>query len=418
MVKRRILQALCMLAVLAPLCVFYVLGRPTIGSGPSAKALEKIKALPYVTRTRPSAKHRSKTRVQRHLPHLAHQGLNFYNYESDSNAQLVDMSGKVLHVWDAGELIFDHAELLPDGSVLGLSQEGGYVFKLGFDSRVVWKTKIGAHHDLDVALNGDILVLTEGGVHLKQLHPRRPTIENWIQVLSAGGKAKGRVPLSRLLLSSGIPLERMKAVMARNVEEEGQGDGFDAFHANTIEVLRKDVLTADQQLLRKGQVLICLRHLNLVCVVDMKSERIVWSWGMDELDRPHQPSMLDNGDVLIFDNGSRRGFSRVLEVDPREGKIRWQYAAHPREDFFTAASGGCQRLPNGNTLITESMTGRIFEVTRDGEVVWEFFSPLFNHKKERKAIWRMTRYSDQHRYPVLRRFVKPDSSQPKPQQSR
>ncbi len=34
-----------------------------------------------------------------------------------------------------------------------------------------------------------------------------------------------------------------------------------------------------------------------------------------------------------------------------------------------------QRLPNGNTLITESSGGRIFEVTRDGEIVWEFFNP-------------------------------------------
>ena len=32
----------------------------------------------------------------------------------------------------------------------------------------------------------------------------------------------------------------------------------------------------------------------------------------------------------------------------------------------------CQRLPNGNTLITEADTGRVFEVTRKGEVVWEF----------------------------------------------
>ena len=42
---------------------------------------------------------------------------------------------------------------------------------------------------------------------------------------------------------------------------------------------------------------------------------------------------------------------------------------------FRAAQGGVQRLANGNTLITESMGGRAFEVTRDGKIVWEFVSP-------------------------------------------
>jgi hypothetical protein len=34
-----------------------------------------------------------------------------------------------------------------------------------------------------------------------------------------------------------------------------------------------------------------------------------------------------------------------------------------------------QRLPNGNTLITEGMHGRIFQVTPSGEVVWEYLTP-------------------------------------------
>jgi hypothetical protein len=36
-----------------------------------------------------------------------------------------------------------------------------------------------------------------------------------------------------------------------------------------------------------------------------------------------------------------------------------------------------QRLPNGNTLITEGADGRLFEVTTGGDIVWEYVSPYF-----------------------------------------
>ena len=44
-------------------------------------------------------------------------------------------------------------------------------------------------------------------------------------------------------------------------------------------------------------------------------------------------------------------------------------------DLFSKTLGSCQRLPNGNTLITESENGRALEVTRDKRVVWEFYNP-------------------------------------------
>jgi len=39
--------------------------------------------------------------------------------------------------------------------------------------------------------------------------------------------------------------------------------------------------------------------------------------------------------------------------------------------------GGVRRLPNGNTLICETIHGRIFQVTPDGEIVWEYINPNF-----------------------------------------
>ena len=54
---------------------------------------------------------------------------------------------------------------------------------------------------------------------------------------------------------------------------------------------------------------------------------------------------------------------------------------------------GAQRLPNGNTLITESDAGRVFEVTEGGDIVWEFVNLDIMEAGEHRVIWRMTRVS-------------------------
>ena len=43
--------------------------------------------------------------------------------------------------------------------------------------------------------------------------------------------------------------------------------------------------------------------------------------------------------------------------------------------FFSPFISNAQRLPNGNTLITEGSDGRIFEVTAEHEIVWEYICP-------------------------------------------
>jgi hypothetical protein len=74
----------------------------------------------------------------------------------------------------------------------------------------------------------------------------------------------------------------------------------------------------------------------------------------------------------------------VIEVDPTNNSIVWQYADQSIFSFFSAYISGAQRLPNGNTLICEGVHGRIFEVTPECEVVWEYISPYFS-----KAIGRV-----------------------------
>jgi hypothetical protein len=79
-----------------------------------------------------------------------------------------------------------------------------------------------------------------------------------------------------------------------------------------------------------------------------------------------------------------RGFSRVLELDPLSLDIIWEYTAREagfrmpmyEHRFYSSLVSSAQRLPNGNTLITEGVDGRIFEITRDNEIVWEYVNPI------------------------------------------
>lgn len=72
----------------------------------------------------------------------------------------------------------------------------------------------------------------------------------------------------------------------------------------------------------------------------------------------------------------RAGRSRVLEFDLRAPQDPvWHYEGTAERPFYSHTCGNAQRLPGGNTLIVESDNGRAFEVTAEGEIVWEFVNP-------------------------------------------
>ena len=57
-------------------------------------------------------------------------------------------------------------------------------------------------------------------------------------------------------------------------------------------------------------------------------------------------------------------------------QIVWMYGSRSGQNFFSHIGSGAQRLPNGNTLICADTEGHIFEVTADGDLVWEYINPV------------------------------------------
>jgi hypothetical protein len=365
------------------------------------------------------------------------------------------MTGRTVHSWQSAEgqatdeerrwarrvPIFDfggwhHVELAPEGGLLAIVNYHE-LLRLDRESKLLWAADLSAHHDVDVTPDGRIFVLTAERRDLAQGPGRKlPVLDDQLMVLSADGKVRRRLSLldvlrrspgtarlmkRRLALAASLydvslahyqqqameHLEKHQALevaAAMKAVIEGRFEGSrrvelmlltlmsqtNLLHANTVEVLRRDV----PGLGRRGNVLLSFRQLDLVAVLDMERRRVIWSWGPGVLEGQHQPSVLDNGHLLIFDNGTRSRRSRVIELDPRTKKIVWSYVGRPPGSFYSQIRGGAQGLPNGNVLITDSESGRALEVTREGQVVWGFFNPDTDDPylaRERAPIYRMTR---------------------------
>lgn len=332
-----------------------------------------------------------------HQRDKAWQGLNFYASRKQSQAQLLDMDGKILHTWTGPKTTgWQHVTLLPNGDLLVLEKDR-QLFRIDRDSNLLWTFRARVHHDLDLQPDGTIWVLARRYVHRPKLHRRGPTIEDYIQVLSPDGEPLQEISILDALEASPYSFlindsEGLTAVHYDATRRKPK-QPYDVLHTNHIELL-DGTAAKKNKAFRKGNVLLNTRITETPFVLDPKTKKIEWLWGTSVLMYPHHPTVTPDGNVLIFNNGVEETGSQIVEVDPKTNDIVWTYG--PIKHFFSAFRGSNQRLPNGNTLITESDTGYVFEVTPKGEVVWEFRNPDrkgTGAKQVRMAIWRMTRFA-------------------------
>jgi hypothetical protein len=89
---------------------------------------------------------------------------------------------------------------------------------------------------------------------------------------------------------------------------------------------------------------------------------------------PHAAVKLRNGHLLVTLGET----GKVIELDEKQ-KIVWQLDKEEVPGNPLRLPAGCQRLPNGNTIVCNYLPGpfmgkqpQAFEVTRDKKVVWEF----------------------------------------------
>ncbi len=338
-----------------------------------------------------------------HEPSKAFQGYTLYApMFGEGETYLLDMDGNVVHEWKAPLEPGDYVYALPNGNLFALGKtpappgenfpawpvfKGGAMFELDWDSNIVWEHRDPAHHhDGRRTESGGAIYLTIEELP-SELIPR-------VQGGLPGTEHNGRMWGDRV-----VEVDRDGKLVWEWHAHEHLDPAVDIItptdlrhewsHANTVVPLPG------------GDVMVSFRNISTVVRIDRKTGDIVWRLRPPLLAQQHDPNMLPNGNVLIFNNGSRRAnnpliFSSVIEVEPESGKVAWEYRdSSSMLSFFSSYISGVQRLPNGNTLICEGLTGRIFEVTALCEVVWEYVNPHYYTARvfgESNAVFRAFRY--------------------------
>jgi hypothetical protein len=219
----------------------------------------------------------------------------------------------------------------------------------------------------------------------------------------------------------GFSPEARKAIKAATSFNKGRGS-FDWLHVNSATYVGPNRwFDQGDKRFAPDNVIISSREASFLAIV-ARDGSIVWRLGPDftqskelrairQIIGQHHAHLIPKGlpgagNLLVFDNGGASGYgfanpvapdgsgsfaratSRVLEINPVTLELVWSYT-NPR--FYSSNISSAQRLPNGNTLITAGAGGRMFEVTREGAIVWEYMFPLFSGANASNAVYRAYR---------------------------
>ena len=280
-------------------------------------------------------------------------------------AVLYDASGKELHYWPIDyaqvepggidpENVFPHGfEVFRDGSIVVNFDDGKGLARIGPCGEVRWAVNKWYHHAISKSRDGTIWTW------------RGSTI---VQVDPDTGEELQQISLQKDVIEA----HGLHGVFSLFTEEQEEGLEYhgDAFHANDIDVLDASMAKAFP-MFEAGDLLISLRSLNLVAVIDASTHKPKW-WMIGPWHRQHDPDFLPNGSISVYDNNMGMGYSQIVVVYPHTGRYDVLIKGGEQLDFYSWRRGKHQHLENANILITETERGRVFEVDRDGRVVWEY----------------------------------------------
>jgi hypothetical protein len=364
---------------------------------------------------------------------LANAGIK-WSPGREGGTVLIDMNGNLLKEWPG--IHFFPAKIFPGGYIMGYQGSDGTgkesskrLVQLDWNGNVVWKYELtGQEHDFQREGNpvgyyvpgmepkvkeGNTLTLVyKTGISKPRISPV-PLTDTSFQEVTWDGKVVWEWNQLDHFDEMELSEEALNAMFRFP-------SGGDWAHINNMAVLGPNKwYDAGDQRFHPDNIIYDSRVLCIIGIVDKKTGKLAWKVGPDytrtpalrklePIVGPHHAHMIPKGlpgegNILVFDNGgyagygapnpgsptgmlnSLRDFSRVLEFNPVTLEVVWEYSmrsigALPRIEghkFFSPYMSGVQRLPNGNTLITEAASGRSFEVTPEKEIVWEFVSPFF-----------------------------------------
>jgi len=352
-----------------------------------------------------------------------------------TSVYLMSLDGQALHEWNTDDPPGYSVYLLPNGNLLRANSlpdrplsalqgsNGGRVEMLDWDGNVVWRfdyaTTAGQqHHDVYwMPTSGHILMVAwEARTAAEALAAGRraetiPAEGLWVDKIVEVDPPTNQIVWEwrvwdHLIPPGSAPSDH-PALVDPNFVAPGT-PGVDWTHANAV------VYNA-----ALDQVMLSVRNFSEIWTIDHSTTTaeaaghtggrlgrggdLVYRWGnpraygrddlAQQLFGQHNPGWIATGlsgagHILVFNNGDvhARPYSTVVELEPPVGADgsyaydpltawgpsapSWQYS--PPTTFFASIISGAQRLPSGNTLVTDGPAGRFFEVTPDGQTVWSY----------------------------------------------
>lgn len=366
-------------------------------------------------------------------PARAHN--SFISFSADGATHLIDMNGNEVHRWPYPGLpgaVIDPALVKGEkGRVLLQTSRnddprGGIftnrtVAELDWNNRIVWEWGTQApggsarqNHDWARLPNGNTLLLVTRSHIIKELGTKEVGDQGIYEVSPNGNIVWSWFAGDHIKEFGFSPagLEYLRNRIARNPVEP-----YGYLEINTLQRVGENKwFDSGDKRFAPDNLIINSRKGNVILIISRETGQVVWRLGpdypgsefvqdrrigektlprpVDQLSGEHNPHIIPKGlpgagNMLIFDNQGGAGFphaalgiyagSRILEINPQTKEIVWQYtgesSGRPPASFFSSFISNSQRLPNGNTLITEGINGRLFQVTPDGDIVWEYVNP-------------------------------------------
>ena len=328
-------------------------------------------------------------------PDKSYAGYTMIDFFTDPETILIDMNGNIVHTWtlERGSGTWKNVHVLENGNLLGPKE-------YDWDGQAVWEPPV----------EGYGAGLTERLENGNRIYTYREDVpEEYKRKIKNPSRTHG--PPSSIqantvaeVTPSGEVVWDWHSYEHIDVNRHLEVDAAPNWsHFNTLNPLPENKwYDAGDERFRPGNLLISPRTLGFIFIVDKETKKIVWEYSGDYrggLAGQHDPQMITKGtpgegNILLFDNGhppikwiEHAGRTSILEIDPVAERVVWKYEDDgylTSEDasydtrgyngfkFFSAYTGNVQRMPNGNTLINEAFGGRVFEVTLERELVWEY----------------------------------------------
>ncbi len=373
---------------------------------------------------------------------------------------LIDNAGLVVHTWDKGNDNTHPGYLLDNGNLLAKGRTS--FAELTWEGTVIWEyDDPDAHHDIEPLPNGNVLMISRDSFSNQESIDagRDPSmLDDDLKPLAIYEIAFPGVIVWEWHLWDHLVQDHDKtkdnfAMVDDHPELVDINYIFNTSnnwnHTNAMEY-NPDL----------DQIIVSVRHFCEAWVIDHSTTTaeaashaggnsgmggdILYRWGNPETYRAGdlsdrqlfgqhdtqwiKPGLPGAGNILVFNNGGSRfnhaDFSTIDEIVPPVDGFTyshtpgsayeptaptWTYEATPNTDFFSVFISSVQRLPNNNTLIDSGASGTIFEVTRDGQVVWEYVNPVTDGgilgsmdipgpqgPGQTNSIFRATRYGRDH----------------------